>query len=87
MSPQHCVCFSRLDLLDFTLLDSLLIQVLDELLSLHPIDEWADFTAVAEEGSARQVEGTSCLGKDRETKKIYLLPSSKSDFANRTCIM
>lgn len=69
---KHFVCFSGLDLLDFTLLDSLLIQVLDELLPLHPVDEWADFAAVAEEGSARQVEGTSCPGKDGETKKMLI---------------
>lgn len=61
---------SRLDLLDVTLLDSLLIEVFNELLPFHPVDERADFATVAKEGSARQVEGTSCTGKDRETTKI-----------------
>lgn len=68
---QHFFWVSGLDLLDFTLLDSLLVQVLDELLPLHPVDEWADFAAVAKEGSARQVEGTSCSGKERETKNCH----------------
>lgn len=56
-----------LDLLDVTLLNSLLIQVFNELLPLHPVDERADFAAVAEEGSARQVEGTSCPGRDTKS--------------------
>lgn len=40
-------------LLDFTLLNPLLVQILDELLPLHPVDERADVAAVAEERSAR----------------------------------
>lgn len=47
-------------LLDVALLDSLFIQVLYELLSLHPVDEWADVTAVAEKRPASQVQSTSC---------------------------
>lgn len=47
-------------LLDVALLNPLLIQVLDELLPFHPVDEWTDVTAVPKEGSARQVERTSC---------------------------
>lgn len=50
------VCF----LLDFTLLDSLFIQILDELLSLHPVDERADIAAVSEERPASQVQSASC---------------------------
>lgn len=56
-------------LLDVALLNPLLIQVLDELLPFHPIDERTDVTAVSEEGSARQVERASCRG-DRQEKKI-----------------
>lgn len=47
-------------LLDVALLDSLFIQVLYELLSLHPVDERADVTAVAEKRPASQVQSTSC---------------------------
>ena len=47
-------------LLDVTLLDPLLVQILDELLSLHPVDERAGISAVAEESPARQVQSTSC---------------------------
>lgn len=47
-------------LLDVALLDPLLIQILDELLPLHPVDEWTDVSAVSKERSARQVDRTSC---------------------------
>ena len=53
---------SSFDSLDVTLLDALLVQVLDELLALHPVDERADVSTVAEEGAARQVHWTSCGG-------------------------
>lgn len=58
------MCF----LLDVALLDSLFIQVLDELFPLHPVDVWADVTAVAKKRSASQVERTSC--KMNKTKRI-----------------
>lgn len=51
-------------LLDVALLDPLLVQILDELLPLHPVDERTDVPAVAEEGSARQVDGTACEGQE-----------------------
>lgn len=57
-------------LLDVALLNPLLIQVLDELLPFHPVDERTDVTAVSEEGSARQVERASCRG-DGQEKKIW----------------
>lgn len=47
-------------LLHFGLLNALLIQILDELLPLHPVDKWTDVSAVSEERSARQVKRTSC---------------------------
>lgn len=47
-------------LLDVALLNPLLIQVLDELLPFHPVDERTDVTAVSKEGSACQVERASC---------------------------
>ena len=47
-------------LLDIALLNALLIQILNELLALHPVDERTDVAAVSEEGSARQVYRTSC---------------------------
>lgn len=56
-------------LLDVTLLNPLLIQILDELLPLHPVDEWTDVTAVSEEGSARQVDRTSCGDEERQDGK------------------
>lgn len=49
-------------LLDLGLLNSLLVQILDELVTLHPVDERTDISAVPEEGAARQVDGTSCRG-------------------------
>lgn len=51
-------------LLDLALLDPLLVQVLNELLPLHPVDKWTDVSAVSKEGSACQVDGTSCKRKD-----------------------
>lgn len=57
-------------LLDVALLNPLLIQVLDELLPFHPVDERTDVTAISKEGSARQVERTSYWG-DRQEKKIW----------------
>ena len=50
-------------LLDVTLLNALLVQVFDELLSFHPVDQWTDVSAVAKERSARQVERSAC-GRD-----------------------
>lgn len=50
-------------LLDVGLLNPLLIQILDELVALHPVDERTDVSAVPEEGAARQVDGTSCRGR------------------------
>lgn len=52
-------------LLDLSLLNPLLIQILDELVTLHPVDERTDVSAVPEEGAARQVDGTSCRGGQR----------------------
>lgn len=49
-------------LLDLSLLNPLLVQILDELVALHPVDERTDVSAVPEEGAARQVDGTSCRG-------------------------
>ncbi|TNN47870.1 hypothetical protein EYF80_041921 [Liparis tanakae] len=57
-------------LLDVALLDPLLVQVLDELVSLHPVDERADVAAVAEERPASQVQGASCRTQgDKETRR------------------
>lgn len=53
-------------LLDFTLTDPALVQVLDELLALHPVDQWAHIATVAKEGSACQVHQTPC--KDEKTE-------------------
>lgn len=50
-------------LLDLSLLNPLLVQILDELVTLHPVDERTDVSAVSEEGAARQVDGTSCGGQ------------------------
>lgn len=50
-------------LLDLRLLNSLLVQILDELVTLHPVDERTDVSAVPEEGAARKVDGTSCRGE------------------------
>lgn len=47
-------------LLDVRLLNPLLIQILNELLPLHPVDEWTDVSAVSKERTACQVDGTSC---------------------------
>lgn len=47
-------------LLDVTLLNPLLVQIFDKLLSLHPVDKWTDVSAVSKEGSTRQVDRTSC---------------------------
>lgn len=47
-------------LLDVTLLNAFLVQILDELLPLHPVDKWTDVSAVTEERAARQVDWTSC---------------------------
>lgn len=49
-------------LLDLSLLNPLLVQILDELVTLHPVDERTDVSTVPEEGAARQVDGTSCRG-------------------------
>lgn len=57
-------------LLDVGLLDPLLVQVLDELLSLHPVDERADVAAVAEKRPAGQVQSTSC--EDRRRHAVTL---------------
>lgn len=46
-------------LLDVALLDPLFVQVLHELLPLHPVDDRAGVAAVAEEGPARQVQSAS----------------------------
>lgn len=51
---------ARKDLLDVSLPYALLIQILNKLLRLHPVSEWADITTVPKERSARQVDGTSC---------------------------
>ena len=58
------MCF----LLDVTLLDSLFIQVLYELLPLHPVDERADVAAIAEKRSASEVQSASC--KDRRSHAV-----------------
>lgn len=63
---QQCV------LLDVAFLNSLLIQVLDELLPLHPVDERAGVAAVAEERPARQVQSTSCKKKMRRRDDVEL---------------
>lgn len=55
--------------LDVALLNPLLVQVLDELLPLHPVDEGTDVAAVSEEGSARQVDRTSCGDRERRDGK------------------
>lgn len=55
-------------LLDLSLLNPLLVQILDELVALHPVDERTDVSAVPEEGAARQVDGTSCRGGGKETR-------------------
>lgn len=57
-------------LLDVAFLDSFFVQVLYELLPLHPVDEWADVTAVAEKRPASQVQNTSC--KDRRWHTVML---------------
>lgn len=54
-------------LLDVALLNPLLIQVLDKLLPLHPVDEWTDISAVSKERSARQVNWTSCGRQEKES--------------------
>lgn len=51
-------------LLDVTLLNALLIQILDELLPLHPVYKWTDVSAVSKERSARQVDRISCGRQD-----------------------
>lgn len=60
-SPPKCDFFKAL--LDLGLLNSLLVQILDELVTLHPVDERTDVSAVPEEGAARKVDGTSCRGE------------------------
>lgn len=71
--PHYCLIKSKglklqqCFLLDVAFLNSLFIQVLDELLPLHPVDEWAGVAAVAEERPARQVQSASC--KDDETTR------------------
>lgn len=75
------MCF----LLDFTLLDSLFIQILDELLSLHPVDERADVAAVAKKRPARQVQSTSCRdhrGHDNVTFVLFLVKVSSEAVAH-----
>lgn len=62
MKPPNWGIFKVL--LDLALLDPLLVQVLNELLPLHPVDKWTDVSAVSKEGSACQVDGTSCRRKD-----------------------
>lgn len=59
-------------LLDLSLLNPLLVQILDELVTLHPVDERTDVSAVAEEGAARQVDGTSCRGAKRQDVRRLL---------------
>ena len=56
------ISFHLLSLLHFALPHVLLIQVLDELLALHPVDLGARVTAVAKERSAGEVHQTSCRG-------------------------
>ncbi|TNN29553.1 hypothetical protein EYF80_060298 [Liparis tanakae] len=61
-------------LLDVALLNALLVQVLDELVALHPVDERTDVAAVAEERPARQVDGTSCWETrvlQRHNRRLY----------------
>lgn len=66
MISNPAVCF----LLDVTLLDSFFIQILYELISLHPVDERADVAAVAKKRPASQVQSTSC--KDRRWHAVML---------------
>lgn len=66
MISTPAVCF----LLDVTLLDSLFIQILYELFSLHPVDERADVAAVSEKRPASKVQSTSC--KDRRWHAVTL---------------
>lgn len=47
-------------LLDVTFLDPLFVQVLYELLALHPVDKWAGVSAVAKKCSACEVQSASC---------------------------
>lgn len=46
--------------LDFALLNPALVQVLNELLTLHPVDERAHIAAVAKKSSTCQVHHTPC---------------------------
>lgn len=59
--------FSPQLLLHFALLDSLFIQVFDELLPLHPVDERADVTVVAKKGSTGEVQRSSCEDRGKDT--------------------
>lgn len=52
-------------LLDVCLLNPLLIQILNELLPLHPVDKRTDISAVSKERSARQVDGTTCWRQEK----------------------
>lgn len=47
-------------LLNFTFSDSSFVQILNELLSLHPVDERTHIPAVTEERSAGQVHRAAC---------------------------
>lgn len=79
-------------LLDLGLLDPLLVQILDELVALHPVDERTDVSAVPEEGAARQVDGTSCVwrgrgeggGKEAGCEASALLTFDEREVALRT---
>jgi len=82
-SALSCACApAAVDSLDVALLDALLVQVLDELIAFHPVDEWADVTAVAEERPARQVHGSSCVGGTQKSVGKMFSREKKQRAAN-----
>lgn len=72
-------------LLDVALLDALLVQVLDELLPFHPVDERTGVSAVAEEGSACQVDRTSC-GPHKNTEPSISFKNGTNHVGDRSGI-
>ncbi len=55
------------DLLNFAFSDSGFVQILNELLSLHPVDERTHVSAVAEKRSAGQVHRAACKNTHHNT--------------------
>lgn len=70
--PKMWFFFFLKALLDLGLLNPLFVQIFDELVALHPVDERTYVSAVPEEGAARQVDGTSCCegGKRKDVRHL-----------------